>query len=191
MFFRKKGDKALDIKTERLLIRSWEEKDRKDFEAIYGDPEVMELSGGKPHTTQEEFDKTFSRLLKNINCYAIVLKEEDKVIGTINYQEDFRRYKINSISIGYEMARAYWGKGYMTEALKAMIRNAFDVRGVDIIGIAHFTVNTGSRRVIEKCGFHHEGTLPMAFKRYDGVVFDDESYSMTKEYYLKNKESFK
>lgn len=176
------------IETERLLLRRWKESDFSDFCEFTKDPEVMMLSGGKPAETDEEALKVFEKEHKDKESFAIILKSENKAIGQIKYQDDFRRYKINSISIGYELNRSYWGKGYMTEALQAMVSHAFEKRKVDIIGIAHFSVNTKSRRVIEKCGFKHEGTLPKAFKRFDGVEFDDESYSLLKEDYFAAKE---
>ncbi len=49
-------------------------------------------------------------------------------------------------------------------------------------------MNKRSRRVIEKCGFRHEGTILRAFQRFDGQIFDDESYSILKEEYFNRKE---
>ena len=45
----------------------------------------------------------------------------------------------------------------MTEALRAMVRYAFEVMQMDVVGISHFTENARSRRVIEKCGFSYLG----------------------------------
>ena len=111
------------------------------------------------------------------------IKKKNTAIGQIKFQKDIRRYRVDSFSIGYELAREYWGNGYMPEALAAMVRCAFEQKGARALGIAHFTENDRSRRVIEKCGFLHEGTIRRAFCRFDGVVFDDECYSILREEY--------
>lgn len=186
MLMRKKGQ----METARLVLRSWEQRDFQDFLKFAADPEVMLASGSKPVENAEEAELEFQRALRDTGCYAIVLKETGRPIGKIKFQKDIRRFKVNSLSIGYELAKAYWGNGYMPEALSAMIRCAFEEKKLDVLAIGHFTVNRKSKRVIEKCGFRHEGTIPKAFMRFDGVVFDDESYSILKEEYFANPERF-
>ena len=72
----------------------------------------------------------------------------------------------------------------MTEALRAMVQYGFERKGLDVLAIGHFKENSRSRRVIEKCGFHYEGTLSQAFQRFDGKVFDDVCYSILREDYF-------
>lgn len=81
------------------------------------------------------------------------------------------------------MEKPHWGKGYMTEALEAMVRFGFDRKKAEVLAVGHEVGNEGSRRVIEKCGFRHEGTRRHAFRRCDGRVFDDECYSLLREEY--------
>lgn len=179
-----------DMETERLLLRKWRLSDFEDFVKFAADPEVMPASGAKPAATLEEAETQFHRALRDGGCYAIVLKETGRAIGKIKFQKDLRRLQVNSLSIGYELNREYWGNGYMTEALRAMISCAFEKKKVEVLGISHFTVNQRSRRVIEKCGFRHEGTLLKAFQRYDGEIFDDECYSILREEYFQNQEKY-
>lgn len=175
------------METERLLLRPWEQKDYADFMEFSCDPEVMLPSGSKPVETQEEGEREFSRICRNKDAYAIVLKDAGKAIGNIKFQRDIRRYKVHSLSIGYEIGKPYWGRGYMPEALFAMIAYGFEELKLEVLAIAHFSVNQRSRRVIEKCGFHYEGMLPKAFRRFDGALFDDESYSIVREDYFARK----
>lgn len=179
-----------ELETERLVLRKWKLSDFEDFVKFASDPEVMLASGAKPAANLEEAETEFHRALRDGGCYAIVLRETGRAIGKIKFQKDIRRYKVNSLSIGYELGKDYWGNGYMTEALRAMIACAFEKKKVDVLAVGHFTVNERSRRVIEKCGFHHEGTIPWAFQRFDGQVFDDESYSILKEDYFARKEKY-
>ena len=106
-----------EMETPRLVLRHWRESDLEDFLAFAADPAVMLDSGARPAITFEEEQAFFRRALWDSGCYAIVLKETGRPIGKIKFQKDIRRPKGNSLSIGYELAWAYWGRGYMTEAL--------------------------------------------------------------------------
>lgn len=172
-----------EMETSRLVLRRWREGDYEDFLSFAADPAVMLSSGAKPVRTQEEGETAFRRALWDSGCYAIVLKETGKAIGKIKFQKDLRRYQVNSLSIGYELAREYWGNGYMPEALRAMIVCAFQRKNVEVLAISHFAGNDRSRRVIEKCGFRYEGTIVQAFCRCDGRVMDDVCYSILREEY--------
>ena len=172
------------IETERLILRRWHENDFADFYEFASDSEVMPLAGSKPVKKTAEAQKEFVRYMKKGDCFAIVLKENNKAIGSIKFQKDIRRFRVDSLSIGYELNRDYWGHGYMPEALAAMMKYGFEQKKIEILGIGHFAGNEKSKRVIEKCGFKHEGTIRKGFMRYDGKIFDDEAYSITKEEYF-------
>ena len=60
-----------------------------------------------------------------------------------------------------------------------------------MLAISHFAGNDRSRRVIEKCGFRYEGILYQAYRRYDGMVFDDVCYAILKEDYFSDPERYK
>ena len=179
-----------EMETPRLLLRRWKPLDFQAFLRFAGDPEVMLPAGSKPAQGLQEAETQFHRALRDEGCYAMVLKGTGEPIGKIKFQEDLRRFRVNSLSIGYELARAYWGRGYMTEALAAMVRCAFERKHVDVLAIGHFQGNHRSRRVIEKCGFQYEGTIRQGFRRYDGQVFDDVCYSILKEEYFAHPQRF-
>ncbi|MBP3704348.1 MAG: GNAT family N-acetyltransferase [Clostridia bacterium] len=172
------------IETERLLLRRWTQQDMNGFLRFAADPGVMMAAGARPVLTPEEARADLKRCMDDPYCFAITLKSTGEIVGKIKYQTDFRRLHVNSASVGYELARQYWGNGYMTEALRGMVRHAFDVMGMDIMGISHFTENERSRRVIERAGFYREGVSPRAFRRFDGMVFDEITYSLLREEYL-------
>ena len=171
------------IETQRLLLRRWEHKDFQAYVMIVSDPEVMAPAGCQPAGTLDAAAALFARDLRNDLCYAIVLRENDEVIGRIKFQSDLRRFHVNSLSIGYELRRDKWGRGYMTEALAAMVTCAFEKKKVDVLAVSHYSDNERSRRVIEKCGFRLEGVVPWACKRFDGKICDDVCYSILREDY--------
>ena len=172
------------IETQRLLLRRWEHKDFQAYVMIVSDPEVMAPAGCQPAGTLDAAAALFARDLRNDLCYAIVLRENDEVIGRIKFQSDLRRFHVNSLSIGYELRRDKWGRGYMTEALAAMVTCAFEKKKVDVLAVSHYSDNERSRRVIEKCGFRLEGVVPWACKRFDGKISDDVCYSILREDYI-------
>ena len=178
------------METPRLLLRRWKPLDFQAFLHFAGDPEVMLPAGSKPAQGLQEAEIQFHRALRDEGCYALVLKGTGEPIGKIKFQEDLRRFRVNSLSIGYELARAYWGRGLMAEALSAMVEEAFRRRGVEVLAISHFAQNQRSRRVIEKCGFRYEGTILRGFRRFDGQVFDDVCYSITREEYFAHPERY-
>ena len=179
-----------DMETPRLLLRHWNPLDLEDFLSFAADPEVMLASGATPAVTPAQGETAFRRALWDSGCYAIVLKETGRAIGKIKFQKDIRRFQVNALSIGYELAKPYWGNGYMPEALRAMIQCAFERKNLDV-AIGHFAGNDRSRRVIEKCGFQYEGTIRRAFQRGDGQIFDDVCYSILKEEYFAYPERYK
>lgn len=171
------------IETERLLLRRWSMQDMTGFLRIAADPGVMMAAGAKPVLSPGEAEAELKRASDDPYSFAITLKSTGEIVGKIKYQNDERRYNVNSVSVGYELARIYWGNGYMTEALRGMVRHAFEHMEVDVVGIHHFVENERSRRVIERAGFIFEGVIPCAYRRFDGRVFDEASYSILRSEY--------
>lgn len=82
--------------------------------------------------------------------WAITLKENGAFLGTVSY-EGFRSDARGEI--GYDLGRAYWGKGYMREALEEVIRYGFEDLGLREIEALIDPRNTRSIRQVEKLGF--------------------------------------
>lgn len=176
-------ERGADIDTERLHLRGWTMQDIQGFLLFAADPEVMMAAGSRPVLSADEAQAELRRTVNDPRAYAITLRATGEIVGKIKYQRDDSRYNVQSTSVGYELARRYWGNGYMTEALRAIVRNAFEELEVDLVAIAHFKGNERSRRVIERAGFLFDGVSPYAFKRFDGRVFDEVNYSILREEY--------
>ena len=82
--------------------------------------------------------------------FAIVLKKEDKLIGGIDVVGYLGGVNGTPV-IGYNLARKYWGSGYMTEACRCVIEYLFS-KGYPEIRIDAMSENAASIRVIQKCG---------------------------------------
>lgn len=70
--------------------------------------------------------------------------------------------------IGYVLSKDYWGRGLMSEAVKAVIAWLFGQEKLDFLICGHFDWNSRSRRVVEKCGFRYIKTTKYE-TRYDTV----------------------
>ena len=171
------------IETERLILDKWTTS-REDVEGLYGyarDPEVGPNAGWKPHESAEESREIIEELFIPHDVWAIREKETGKVVGSIGLEPDRRRENVNSREMGYSLAKESWGKGYMTEAAKAVIDYAFENLGLVVLAICTGPQNKRSQRVIEKCGFKFEGVQRKGYHIYDCSDRDNLVYSMLRE----------
>ncbi|MCL1924701.1 MAG: GNAT family N-acetyltransferase [Defluviitaleaceae bacterium] len=173
------------IETERLILRLWKETDLMDFYLYASQPGVGELAGWHHHKNIDESKEILEMFITNKNDFAIVLKETNKVIGSFGFhdswvnKDDESEYKnLKNLSIGYVLAKTYWGRGLMPEALNAVIKYLFDNDIVEAIAISHFQHNIQSKRVIEKAGFKfvRDGTHMTRM----GIEHKDKKYILLK-----------
>ena len=177
--------KVPTLETERLTMRMWRRKDAPELYEYAKNPNVGPHAGWKPHSSVQESRMIISQLFLVNMCWAIVLKETGRVIGSIGLEEDRFRPDVKSRELGYSLSEEYWGNGIMTEAAKRVIRHAFDELGLDVLMIRTSESNMRSQRVIEKCGFSYEGTLRKTYRIYDGSIREVRCYSMLRDEYEK------
>ena len=110
------------IDTERLILRGWLLDDLNDLYEYAKNPQVGPMAGWKPHSSKEESLNALKYNMENDNRWAIVLKENEKVIGSINLNPDENRGKYCAKLISFALSADYWGNGYMTEALGVVMK---------------------------------------------------------------------
>lgn len=175
------------LETERLSLIAYTPEDAADLYEYAKNPNVGPIAGWAPHKSVEESETIIRDLFMPVEAWAIRLKGEDKVIGTIALEYDKYRPDSDSREIGYSLAEEYWKHGYMTEAVKEVMRFAFEELNLKQIGICTGETNKRSQRVIEKCGFKYEGTIRRTYKVYDGTLRDSLVFSILKEEYEEKK----
>lgn len=171
------------LETNRLLLNEWSLSDE-DIDGLYGyakDPEVGPAAGWKPHESREESKEIIVDLFIPHEVFAIREKESGRIVGSIGLEPDRRRENVKSMELGYSLDKDSWGKGYMTEAAKAVIDYAFMELDLAILAICTGPDNRRSQRVIEKCGFVYEGRQRKGYHIYDGSDRDNLLFSMTRE----------
>ncbi len=110
--------------------------------------------------------------------WAITLKETKEFVGTI----DFVTYNAaeNIAEIGYALSDRHWGKGYVSEATKALLDFGFNELQLVRIQARCFADNIGSERVMQKVGMTYEGTMRKA-KFAKGKHHDIKMYAILRE----------
>ena len=171
------------LETERLTLTAYRPEDAQDLYDYAKNPNVGPIAGWAPHKNVEESEMIIREMFMPVEAWAIRLKGQDKVIGTIALEYDKYRPESNSREIGYSLAEEHWKHGYMTEAAKEVMKFAFDELGLDQIGICTGEVNKRSQRVIEKCGFKYEGTIRRTYKVFDGTCRDSLVFSILRDEY--------
>ena len=165
------------IETPRLILRQIELSDAEAVFATFSDPEVMEFYGELPHQTVEESRDLIRRQHEWYGRregirWGITRKGNDTVIGSCGFflfDETFLRG-----TTGYELGRAYWRQGIITEAMSATLTYAFTTMALHRVEAVVDDVNERSKGVLRKLGFTHEGTLRQRF--YFRERFLDEHY---------------
>lgn len=148
----------MTIKTERLVLRPWTEKDAPALFAIAKDPEVGPMGGWQPHKSEGQSKDIIRTVLKKKDNFAITLKD-GTLIGCAGflYGDDANDDLFDDEGeLGYWLGRNYWGRGYATEAAQALLRYGFTKRDLSRIIATHYAENTASRHVLDKCGFMFE-----------------------------------
>ncbi len=160
------------INTERLLLRKFEMSDSASvFRNWASDPEIQHNYGEPVYSTLEEVNALLEKYIArysepNFYRWAVIEKVSGECVGLIAYF--LVDAKNEFAEIEYCIGKAFQGKGYATEACKAVIRYGFEKIGLHKVQICVRPANTPSRKVIEKCGFEYEGTLRDYFKMPDG-----------------------
>jgi len=147
------------LETTRLILRRWEDSDAEDLYKYACDPDVGPIAGWPPHQSIEESRDVIRNVFNGEEAYAVCLKEDGKAIGAIelklNGHTDMTE-RDDECELGYWLGKPFWGRGIMPEAVKEMLRHAFEDCGMQKVWIGYYEGNTRSKRVQEKCGFKYQ-----------------------------------
>lgn len=171
------------FESERLVMRHAVETDATDMYELFHDPEVTRwIHVPVPESVAETLEFSIRRyhLADPLGKYVLIEKASGKMIGSI----DIRLTEKNaSAETGYALNHDYWGSGYMTEALKAVIRVGFEQLGLHRIDSYNAPDNAASGRVMQRAGMTYEGRLRDYEKLPNGTFVDSNVYSILKTDY--------
>ena len=177
------------IKTKRLILRRFRVKDLDDmFKNWISDPDVQRGYGEPTYSKLEDAKNILDKWIASYEKsdyyrWTIALKDTDISIGQIAF------YSIDSdnlrADIEYCIGKGFWGNGYATEALRAVIDFGFGKIGLNRIQGYHTNKNPESGSVMKKSGMSYEGTLKQNF--IDNGSFQDSIlYAILKHEWIKD-----
>ena len=171
----------LTLHTSRLVLRRLRMEDLPEYNSqLFGSKEVSRYMLFDPHPSLEDSRESLTSAIERYDTgrfyrWGIARKEDDVLMGII----DLLRFseEDSSCSFVYMLGKPHWNQGYATEALKAVIRFAFEEMDIGRITVDHMTPNGGSGAVMRKAGMIHTGTTRDKYTKH-GISYDAENYEI-------------
>lgn len=150
----------MKLTTERLILRPWREADAESLYQYAKNPEIGPIAGWPPHKNVGESLDVIKNVFCGSECYAVCLKTDNIAIGCIELKLNGHTDMTESddeCELGYWIGQEFWGKGYIPEAAREIIRHGFEDLKMNIIWCGYYDGNFKSKKVQEKLGFvfHH------------------------------------
>lgn len=174
------------LQTERCIIRDHNQKDLMTHHALLSDKKVMYYLQDIATTSLEESQENLTKAINEIDKLHrqfYFLRIEDKKtkahIGEIGYTVTNRLPIGKLVGMGYFIHASFWGRGFTAEALKEVIRFAFEEDDVFRISCGCIKDNIASEKVMIRCNMMKEAD----FKSYiwhDGEIKDRVEYRLLK-----------
>ncbi|MCR5443629.1 MAG: GNAT family N-acetyltransferase [Sphaerochaetaceae bacterium] len=155
------------IETDRLILRPFEQTDLDDFFEYASVEGTGEMAGWHHHQDKQKSQEILDLFISEDKTFAVCLRESGKVIGSLGVERYGMEDKLTEFDgyrgreIGYVLSRDYWGRGLMTEAVRAVIDYLFNECDLDFLTCGYYDFNSRSKRVQEKCGFRPYRKLVM------------------------------
>ena len=147
------------LATQRLILRRWEDSDAESLYEYARDPDVGPIAGWPAHQSIEESRAVIRNVFNGKEAYAICLKTDNRAIGAIelklNGHTDLTD-RDDECELGYWLGKPFWGQRIMPEAVKELLRHAFEDLKLSRVWAGTYEGNTKSKRVQEKCGFRYQ-----------------------------------
>jgi len=141
------------LETERLRLRAPCLDDAKSIAHFANDRRVAENTARVPHPyTLDDAEEFIAACNQHDGEATFVIALGDQLIGACAVEP-----RQSDAEIGYWLGAPHWGRGYATEAVRAVIDHAFGALGHQALQAGARVSNPASRRVLEKCGFQWTG----------------------------------
>ena len=176
----------LRIPTPRLNLRDFVTEDLDAVHAFRSDPEVARYSEplleneGQTATWLDEVIIHNRQRPRSAYNLAITLKDTGQVMGWIGIGDSDRYPSKGELSFGYALNRAYWRKGYATEAASAIVDFGFSALGGTRVSAWCWEENVASARVLEKAGLRFVQRLEETDSA-SGTAIQGREYALRRE----------
>ena len=165
-----------ELRTKRLILRRYRLHDAATLYEEFGtDPTAYQYSGWNPYASPEMAEETvrgFMESYRDRHFYGWAIDSEDVLYGTIGAYD----YQDDRIEVRFSIVRACRGRGYATEALKAVLTYLTENEGIGCVTAWCAAENAGSRKVLEKAGMHlirtEKAGLTIGQQTYDKLIYE-------------------
>ncbi len=172
-----------EIRTKRLILRQPTMKDLEWYFEYFSTPEMVR-GGGEPgpknmKAARKEFREDLTDLYRKRLGFRwiVTLKGDNRPIGTLGFYK-WSPSASYQAEMGYDLEKEHWGKGIMTEAMKAVIDFGFEKMELNRIEVFIMPRNKRSIKMIKNLGFKREGLLRQRYFDEFGNYADDILFSM-------------
>lgn len=174
------------IETERCYLRRLTAEDSLQlFENVFSDEKSSQYMSWERYTDVKAVEKYLSEWQKDYEqgeCYwGVFLKNSDILIGTVYLYDENVKAEVGFVS--YCFGSKFWGNGYATESVKAVLDYGFNEIGYNNITTFVAKSNIRSQNVLKRLGFNCEATLRQRDKTAFGIE-DCHSYSLLKSEFV-------
>ena len=167
------------LETQRLLVRELRPEDGPQYRAFQNSLFVLRYNAMQP-MEERQVASYIQEKVRDEARLAIVDKSSGAFLGEIHIGADSLRWGVASAEVSYWLGEPYTGRGYMTEALEAVVAELLEAGGCESVTARVFSVNTPSVALLRRLGFRQEGHLHRAVRGYGGQIFDDLLFSRQK-----------
>ncbi len=169
-----------ELQTERLFLRKQELKDAANLQLLRSNEQVMTYMDSDPHPDVQTSEAFIAKNLKSYQqkkgfFWVIVAAQTGNYLGDIILRKIDRSNA--RAEIGYTLLPEFWGRGYMKEAMRAVISFGFKDLGLHSIEANINPANISSRELLLKTGFVKEAYFRENYY-YNGRFLDTEIYSL-------------
>jgi RimJ/RimL family protein N-acetyltransferase len=154
------------LETDRMLLRRFTEADAGALAVLYGDPRVMRFITTEPPSPAEvtarilpEYLQEYRELTDGLGAFAAIEKRTGQLAGRFSMRPASSYGLTGGTELGYRLYPEFWGRGLATEGARALIGLAFGRLRLDRVVATMMACNTGSWRVMEKCGLRRISTF--------------------------------
>lgn len=172
------------METNRLILRSLTHADASSIQAIVSVREIADTMISIPHPYPDgEADQYISRQLAesksgHSRTFVIECKSQQLLRGVIEIRDIEPEH--SQAELSFWLAVEVWGRGYMSEALKPILRVGFADLGLNRLYAYHMQRNPGSGKVLQKNGFLREGILRQRVRKW-GVFENTVLWAILRE----------
>jgi RimJ/RimL family protein N-acetyltransferase len=155
--------KPITLQTERLVLRPFRRADAQEFARLAGDWAVASMTSDIPYPFSPAQALGWLKPVRGEVRFAV--EHEGQLIGGAG----FYRRPSGAAELGFWLGRAWWSRGYATEAARAVVVHGLKDRRLPGFSSARFAENAASARVLEKLGFEQvgRGTIACAARGHD------------------------